>query len=52
MQWFKTITTNEYIRMVKQNLLPSFDKRTWQRNYKNEGIDSNKKRVSKIGGQK
>jgi putative transposase len=32
-QWFKTMTTNEYIKMVKQNLLPSFDKRIWQRNY-------------------
>jgi hypothetical protein len=32
-QWFKTMTTNDYIKMVKQNLLPSFDKRIWQRNY-------------------
>jgi putative transposase len=32
-QWFKTMTTNEYIRMVKQNLVPTFDKRIWQRNY-------------------
>ena len=32
-QWFKTMTTNEYIKMIKQNLLPSFDKRVWQRNY-------------------
>ena len=27
------MTTNKYIKMVKQNLLPSFDKRIWQRNY-------------------
>ena len=33
MDWFKTMTTNEYIRMVKQNILPRFDKRVWQRNY-------------------
>jgi putative transposase len=32
-QWFKTMTTNEYIKMVKQNILPPFDKRIWQRNY-------------------
>ena len=33
MQWFKTMTTNEYIRCVKaSNWLP-FDKRLWQRNY-------------------
>jgi REP element-mobilizing transposase RayT len=30
MQWFKTMTTNEYIKMVKQNLLPRFHKRLWQ----------------------
>lgn len=32
-QWFKTMTTNEYIRMVKRDILPSFNKRVWQRNY-------------------
>jgi len=32
-QWFKTMTTNEYIKMVKQNSLPPFDKHIWQRNY-------------------
>ena len=32
-QWFKTMTTNTYIQMVKNNTLPSFDKRIWQRNY-------------------
>ncbi|RCX09884.1 hypothetical protein DFR58_13323 [Anaerobacterium chartisolvens] len=32
-QWFKTMTTNEYIKMAKQNILPPFDKRIWQRNY-------------------
>ncbi len=30
---FKSLTTNEYIKKVKQNILPVFDKRIWQRNY-------------------
>ena len=32
-QWFKTMTTNEYIRGVKQLGWPSFKGRLWQRNY-------------------
>lgn len=32
-QWFKTMTTNEYIRNVKNNHWTPFDKRLWQRNY-------------------
>ncbi|MDR0648173.1 MAG: hypothetical protein LBF92_02405 [Synergistaceae bacterium] len=32
-QWFKTMTTNEYIRYVKNNGWKPFDKRLWQRNY-------------------
>ncbi len=32
-QWFKTMTTNNYIRNVKQNDWPPFNKRLWQRNY-------------------
>jgi len=32
-QWFKTMTTNQYIKMVKNNTLPPFNKRIWQRNY-------------------
>lgn len=32
-QWFKTMTTNEYIRGVKSKKWPRFDKRLWQRNY-------------------
>ena len=32
-QWFKTMTTNTYIQMVKNNTLPPFHKRIWQRNY-------------------
>ncbi len=32
-QWFKTMTTNEYIRNVKTNKWIPFDGRLWQRNY-------------------
>lgn len=32
-QWFKTMTTNEYIRNVKTNSWPPFDGKLWQRNY-------------------
>ena len=32
-KWYKTQTTNEYIKLVKQNILPPFDKHIWQRNY-------------------
>jgi REP element-mobilizing transposase RayT len=32
-QWFKTMTTNEYIRGVKDNIYLPFNKRIWQRNY-------------------
>jgi len=31
--WFKTMTTNQYIRGVKRNGWPSFPGRLWQRNY-------------------
>jgi putative transposase len=32
-QWFKTMTTNEYIREVKNSAWPSFAGKLWQRNY-------------------
>jgi REP element-mobilizing transposase RayT len=32
-QWFKTMTTNAYIRGVKQHGWPRFDGKLWQRNY-------------------
>ncbi|MDI9311558.1 MAG: transposase, partial [Limnohabitans sp.] len=32
-QWFKTMTTNEYIRGVKNLGWPPFDGKLWQRNY-------------------
>lgn len=31
--WYKTMTTNTYIKGVKQGLYPPFDKRVWQRGY-------------------
>lgn len=39
--WFKTMTTNEYIRAVKQNGWPPFDQRLWQRNYYERIIHDN-----------
>ena len=32
-QWFKTMSTNEYIRNVKNSDWEPFDKKVWQRNY-------------------
>ena len=32
-KWFKTQTTNEYIKMVKAGRFPAFVKRIWQRGY-------------------
>jgi REP element-mobilizing transposase RayT len=32
-QWFKTMTTNEYIRNVNENGWRELDKRLWQRDY-------------------
>ena len=31
--WFKTMSTNEYIRGVKQNIYSPFKKHLWQRSY-------------------
>jgi REP element-mobilizing transposase RayT len=33
MQWFKTMTTNAYIRGVRDHGWPAFDRRVWQRDY-------------------
>ena len=33
MRFFKTMTTNEYIRCVKSNNLVPFDKKLWQKSY-------------------
>lgn len=32
-QWFKTMTTNKYIKEVKGGRFPPFDGKLWQRNY-------------------
>lgn len=32
-QWFKTMSTNDYIRNVKQNDWPRFENKLWQRDY-------------------
>jgi putative transposase len=32
-QWFKTMSTNDYIRNVKNNGWPPFNKRLWQRSF-------------------
>jgi len=41
-QWFKTMSTNEYIRNVKTKNWPKFDKRLFQRNYFEEIIKNEK----------
>ena len=46
-QWFKTMTTNEYIINVKNNNWPPFDKKIWQRNYY-ERIIRNEKECRRI----
>ena len=46
-QTFKRYSTIEYIKMVKQKLLPPFDKRIWQRNY-HEHIIRNENKLHKI----
>ncbi len=33
LQWFKAMSTNEYIRNVKENNWKPFNKKLWQRNY-------------------
>jgi REP element-mobilizing transposase RayT len=46
-QWFKTMTTNEYIRNVKSNDWKRFNGKLWQRNYW-EHIIRNEKSYHKI----
>lgn len=46
-QWFKTMTTNEYIRGVKQHDWPRFDGKLWQRNYY-EHIIRNENELNRI----
>ena len=33
LQWYKTMTTNEYIALVKADILKPFDKKLWQKSY-------------------
>lgn len=46
-QWFKTMTTNEYIQRVKLSGWPCFQGRLWQRNYY-ERIIRNDKELAAI----
>mgnify|MGYP000149145336 CR=1 FL=1 len=46
-QWFKTMTTNEYIRGVKELGWPTFAGRLWQRNYY-EHIIRNEESLNRI----
>jgi REP element-mobilizing transposase RayT len=46
-QWFKTMTTNEYIRGVKNHGWPPFPGKLWQRNYW-ERVLRNKTELNKI----
>lgn len=46
-QWFKTMTTNEYIKNVKINNWLPFHKRLWQRNYY-ERIIRDKEELNRI----
>ena len=41
-QWFKTMTTNQYINNVKNHNWPPFNKRLWQRNYHDHIIRNDK----------
>ena len=38
MDWFKTMTTNEYIRMVREGYLPPFQKHVWERSFNDRVI--------------
>ena len=33
MQWFKTMTTNEYIKLVRNGMIKPFNKKLWQKSY-------------------
>ncbi len=46
-QWFKTMSTNEYMRNVKTNHWPPFDGKLWQRNYY-EHVVRNEESLNKI----
>ena len=46
-QWFKTMSSNEYIRNIKNHNWPPFDTRLWQRNFY-EHIIRNEKDLNRI----
>ena len=46
-QWFKTMTTNEFIRGVKESGWPRFGRRLWQRDYF-EHVISDEKSLNNI----
>ena len=46
-QWFKTMTTNKYIRGVREGQFLPFDRKLWQRNYY-EHIIRNEKSLQRI----
>ncbi len=46
-KWFKTQTTNGYINLVKQGVLPKFSNKIWQRSYY-EHIIRNEKSYNEI----
>ena len=41
-QWFKTMSTNDYIRNVKTNDWPPFNKRLWQRSFHDHIIQNDR----------
>jgi REP element-mobilizing transposase RayT len=47
LQWFKTMTTNEYLKNVKNHDWPPFPGRLWQRNYY-EHVIRNENSLNKI----
>ena len=46
-QRYKTLTTNRYIKAVKDGILPSFDRRIWHRNYY-ENIIRNEEKYERV----
>ncbi len=45
-QWFKTMTTNQYIIAVKTRRCPKFDKHFWQRSFYDRIIRNEKELFS------
>ena len=48
-QWFKTMSTHDYIRNVKTNGWPTFNKRLWQRSF-HDHIIRNERSLNAIRG--